>query len=148
MPRVVIATTMWSDVREEIGVRREHELKRDFWKDMLAHGCRTERFKDTYESAWRIIGSLAEKERAQVLLPSEIVDSHLKLNETQAGITLDSELEKLIRERKDAARRLREQAQKHDNKLIVQELNQRTMEIERKIRQTVEDLRRMNSCRR
>jgi chromosome condensin MukBEF ATPase and DNA-binding subunit MukB len=111
---------------------------------MLAHGCRTERFEDTYESAWRIIGSLAENDRAQVLLPSEIVDAHLRLNETQAGITLDGELEKLIRDRKTAARRLREQAQKHDNRLLVQELNERRAEIELKILQTANELRRMN----
>jgi hypothetical protein len=39
---------MWNDVQEETGVRREGELKKYFWNEMLANGCRTERFEDTY----------------------------------------------------------------------------------------------------
>jgi hypothetical protein len=61
---------MWSDVREETGVRREDELKEHFWNEMLANGCRTERFEDTYESAWRIIGSLAERVQPQAEISS------------------------------------------------------------------------------
>jgi len=57
---------MWSDVREDTGARREEELKREFWNEMLANGCRTERFEDTHDSAWRIIGSLAETIKPQV----------------------------------------------------------------------------------
>jgi len=70
IPNVIIATTMWNDVREETGVRREGELKKYFWNEMLANGCRTERFEDTYESAWRIIGSLAERVHTQSAIPS------------------------------------------------------------------------------
>ena len=60
VPNVIIATTMWSDVRQETGVRREEELKASFWKGMGANGCRTERFRKTHESAWHIIGSLVD----------------------------------------------------------------------------------------
>ena len=42
MPHVVIVTTMWSKVSEEEGIRREDELKRVFWKEMVAGGCRFE----------------------------------------------------------------------------------------------------------
>ncbi|KIM73936.1 hypothetical protein PILCRDRAFT_716465 [Piloderma croceum F 1598] len=143
MPNVVIATTMWSEVKKENGERREGELKRDFWKGMMADGCRTERFEDTYESAWRIIGNLGKKDRAPVLLSHEIVDTHLRLNETQAGIALNKELEKLIKDRKLAARKLRDQARSQDNEQIVQELHQQHAEIEEKIRQTDSQLREM-----
>lgn len=143
MPSVIIATTMWGEVRKENGERREQELKRDFWKGMVADGCRTERFEDTYESAWRIIGNLAEKDRAAVLLSHEIVDSHLRLNETQAGIALNKELEKLIKDRKLAAKQLRDQARNQDNELVVQELHQRHADIEEQIRKTDNQLREM-----
>lgn len=92
MPNVIIATTMWSIVNPEKGVQREIELKRDFWNDMVRDGCRTERFQDSYESTWEIIGNLSDKENAQVLLPHEIVDVKLTLNETQAGIALSKGL--------------------------------------------------------
>jgi chromosome condensin MukBEF ATPase and DNA-binding subunit MukB len=143
MPNVIIATTMWGEVKRENGERREQELKRDFWKGMVADGCRTERFKDSHDSAWHIIGNLAKKDRAPVLLSHEIVDTHLRLNETQAGIALNKELEKLIKDRKDAARRLRDQVQNQNNELVVQELNKRQAEIEEKINQTADQLREL-----
>jgi len=74
MPNVIIATTMWGKVDTEEGSEREKELKGDFWKDILDSGCRTERFEKTYESAWRIIGSLAKKDMATV------PDSQLRLH--------------------------------------------------------------------
>ncbi|KIM71210.1 hypothetical protein PILCRDRAFT_827098 [Piloderma croceum F 1598] len=138
MPNVIIATTMWKKVTEEEGERAEQMLKRDFWKNMLADGCRTERFKDSHDSAWQIIDD-AKKDQAPVLLPREIVDSHLRLNETQVGIVLNKELEKLIKDRKDAARRLREQVQNQNNELVVQELN----ELQEKINQTADQLREL-----
>lgn len=54
MPNVVIVTTMWSDVPGEVGTKREEDLKRDVWTDMMP-GCRIERFKDTCKSTWDII---------------------------------------------------------------------------------------------
>jgi len=143
MPNVIIATTMWGEVKRENGERREQELKREFWKGMVDDGCRTERFKDSYDSAWHIIGNLVKKNQDPVLLLHEIVDTHLRLNETRAGIALNKELEKLIKDRKDAARRLRDQVQNQDNELVVQELNKRQAEIEAKINQTADQLREL-----
>jgi chromosome condensin MukBEF ATPase and DNA-binding subunit MukB len=143
MPNVVIATTMWGEVKPESAERREAELRREFWTDMVHDGCKTERFQDSYESAWKIIGKLSEKDSAQVLLPHEIVDVNLRLNETQAGIALNKELEKLIKDRKEAARRLREQMGNQTSDLLVQELNKRKTEIDTKIQQTADQLRQM-----
>lgn len=58
MPTVVLVTTMWDGIREETGGRRETELKETFWRDMIADGCKTERFYRTYESAWDILNNL------------------------------------------------------------------------------------------
>ena len=126
-----------------MGSRREEQLQTNFWKDMLANGCEIDRFDNSYESAWRIVDSFAGKDRAPVLLPSEIVESQLRLNETQAGIELNNELMKLISEQKEAARRLAEQAVNQDHELVVQELNQRKAEIEEKIHQTADQLLQM-----
>jgi hypothetical protein len=86
MPYVIIVTTMWGYVPEELGVKREEELKRDVWKDMVADGCKIERFENTRSSAWRIIGGLADKPGIQVQLSREIVDGRLGLTQTIAGI--------------------------------------------------------------
>jgi hypothetical protein len=143
MPNIIMATTKWGEVKMAVGERREVELKGDFWKGLIADGCRTERFEDTHKSAWSIIGSLAEKDRVPVLLSHEIVDTHLRLNETQVGITLNKELEKLIKAQKEVSRRLRELGNNQTDELLVQELNKQQAEIEGRIGQTAGQLREM-----
>jgi len=145
MPHVTIVTTKWTEVPVERGVRREQELKTSFWKEMIADGCETARFKDTYESAWGIIGSLGDRRRPHVLLPHEIVDSELQLPKTRAGITLHRELEELIKIQKESADRLRRLAQNQDNELVIQELNNQRAEIEVKIRNTEDQLHKMKN---
>jgi len=140
MPHVIFATTKWSHVSPEDGASREEELKREFWKDMLNSGCSTKRFENTYESAWRIIGCLSRKNRAHVLLPMEIVENKLRLNETAAGIALNKELERLIKDRKDAARLLQMRMANQDNEFVVQQLNERVEKIEGEIRETADQL--------
>jgi hypothetical protein len=143
MPHVTLATTMWDLVEEQVGNTREQQLKKDFWKDMVADGCRTERFDNTHDSAWRIVDSLAQKNRAPVLLSSEMVDTQLRLSETNAGITLNKELQKLIAEQKEAARKLREHAGDPANEQVVKSLNERKAEIEKKIRQTENQIQQL-----
>ena len=143
MPNVVIVTTMWSKVIKEEGTEREAELEKLFWKDMVDDGCSIDRFEDTRESAWAIVDSLADRSRARVLLPREIVDTRLRLNETQAGIALNKELEKLIKDQQKAARRLRKLAKNQDNELAVQQLNVQKANLEENIRKTADQLREM-----
>jgi GTP-binding protein EngB required for normal cell division len=144
MPHVVIVTTMWGKVDKAEGSKREEELKGDFWRDILAAGCRTKRFDKTYDSAWDIISIVAQKGQGTVpLLPREIVDLQRRLNETEAGITLNKELEKLIKDRKDAFRRLAQQAKMQDSEVVVQQLNQQMEEIEQRIDQIAAQLREM-----
>lgn len=143
MPSVILVTTMWDEVREDAGVRRETELRETFWRDMIAHGCKTERFDRTYEAAWDILHSLFHRAQEPLQLPKDIVDTHLHLNETHAGITLHNELMRLIKDQKEATRRLKEQAGKQDNMLVAQQLNARRVELDNKIQQIAEQLRQM-----
>jgi hypothetical protein len=83
MPNVVIATTMWGKVEKEEGEQREEELKSEFWAAMQADGCKTARFVNTYESAWRVIDSTA-KEDLPTTAPKKTPDSQLQLIETRA----------------------------------------------------------------
>ncbi|KIM82899.1 hypothetical protein PILCRDRAFT_820193 [Piloderma croceum F 1598] len=143
MPNVILVTTKWKNITIEEGVQRETELEADFWKDMINAGCVTARFEGTYESAWSIIGSLRGKHQATVLLPSEIVDSNLRLNETQAGIALNKELQQLIKSQKETARMLQGLAKNKESGLAVQELDKQQAKIEAKIEQTEDQLRKM-----
>jgi hypothetical protein len=90
MPSVVIATTMWGEVNKETGIRREQQLT-EFWKDILISGCGMARFEDTYDSAWGLIGSLADKAGMKVQRSKEIVDCRPGLKETKASLPPDIE---------------------------------------------------------
>lgn len=138
MKNVVIVTTMWSKVSKAEGSRMEAALKRDVWNEMIADGCTVVRFQDTQDSAWDIISTI-EKERTKVQLPREIVDTGLRLNETEVGVTLNKELEKLILAQKNATRSFRKLSKSQDNALLVEQLN----EMETKIVQTQEQLREL-----
>jgi len=138
MPNIIIVTTMWSKVTEEEGIEWQTVLKNEVWNDMLDQGCSVERFANTRESAWHVIDSLSGNDRANVLVSSEIVDHHLRLNETQAGGVLSKELERLIKAQKEAERKLK-QAGNHDDSIVREELS----EIETKISQTVDEFQRL-----
>ncbi|KZP04214.1 hypothetical protein FIBSPDRAFT_767782 [Athelia psychrophila] len=131
MPHVILATTMWSETKLATGERRETELKTTFWADMIAQGCTVQRFEDTYDSAWQIVGdSLAGEEN--IILSHEIYDDKKNLNETGAGIKLTEELNRLISDQKVAARRMEEQVKSQHNPVLVAELQRRHDEIEEK----------------
>jgi len=132
MPNVVIATTMWRRVWGTEGEDREARLKSAYWADMMAQGCRVERFQDTYDSAWIIIDGRFEKD-AKVRVSREMVDRRLQLKQTQAGITLNNELKKLVKARKEAARKLEAQLKQKNNELVVQQLRKTQTEIDEKI---------------
>ena len=86
MPNAVVATTMWDDVCEATGAQREQELRARFLDDMLADGCRLERFQNTCESAWDIIGRHSS---TTLRLPGEMVDAGKPLHQTEAYIALN-----------------------------------------------------------
>jgi len=145
MLNVVIVTTMWSRDRGVEGKDREKGLKDRYWADMMAQGCTVKRFQDTYASAWHIIGhpAAAEINSANVRLSHEMVDRRLQLKQTQAGITLNDELKKLLKARKEAARKLKAQMKRQDNELVVQQLHQEQMEIDEKINKTAFQLKEL-----
>jgi hypothetical protein len=84
MPYTVIATTMWANVGESEGDEREEELRKYFWEDILAHGCKAARFDKTYESAWRIVGSLSRG--TTLLIQEEMADPSKSIRQTTAAV--------------------------------------------------------------
>lgn len=85
---VVLVTTMWDEVTEEIGSAREKELQSDFWRSMINLGSTIHRFEGTTESAWNIINSLSlasPVQRRPLQIQREMVDEHVPLHRTAAG---------------------------------------------------------------
>jgi hypothetical protein len=52
---VILATTKWDEISEEVGRRRERQLSDTYWKEMLDKGSRMARFTNTRESAWAVV---------------------------------------------------------------------------------------------
>ena len=116
--KVILATTKWSKVEEKEGTDRESDLKNRYWRKMINLGSTMLRFTGTRESAWDIINYILQPRSPplSLLIQRELVDLHKLLPETAAGQCLREALERLLREQKDMARRLRgDQRSQQDN---------------------------------
>ena len=114
---VILTTTMWDEVDEEIGASREEVLKSDHWKSMIARHSTTGRFLGTRDSAFRLIAPLLDEanSRRALLLQKELVDLDLRLKETHAGQQLRSELKQLAKIQEEFLRRIREELERPHN---------------------------------
>jgi len=97
MLNVVLVTTFWTKVASEIGVKREANLKRTFWNEMLASGCETARFDGGLDSAWDIVNPLLSKESTQDHLSKQLVDDRKPFNLTDAAIALKEALSRFAK---------------------------------------------------
>ncbi|KAF7983574.1 hypothetical protein HWV62_21174 [Athelia sp. TMB] len=105
---VILVTTMWDEVDEEVGERREAELRDTFWRSMGAHKFQTARFSHTPESAWSILGSSTGHFRpVKLQIQEEMVDKGISLSKTTAGSFLKSGLTLLSKQNKVLLDRLR-----------------------------------------
>ena len=130
--KVVLITTMWDKVQQDTGVRREKELFDNYWKTMIDFGASTARFSNSADSAWKIIDLILKQHETEVLLlQEELVDLKRALNETQAGKTLYSDLQRLLAEQRDAVRSLAEQARDESNPQLARQLEAELKRIQK-----------------
>ncbi|KAL4062860.1 hypothetical protein J3A83DRAFT_4300977 [Scleroderma citrinum] len=61
MAQVILVTTMWDEVEDDVGKDRLAELRSTYWKGMISHGSTTFRYENTKESATRLLEEMAEK---------------------------------------------------------------------------------------
>ncbi|KAI6024298.1 hypothetical protein EDC04DRAFT_283093 [Pisolithus marmoratus] len=85
---VILVTTVWDEVTEEVGSARERELFSDFWGPMVKLGSSMHRFEGNMESAWKIINSitvLPPAQRRPLQIQREMVDKRIPLHKTTAA---------------------------------------------------------------
>ena len=142
--KVVLVTTMWDRVKQEHSQRRERELFDNYWKTMINYGASTARFLNTTDSAWKIIDPILEQQETEVLLlQEELVDLKRALNETQAGKTLYSDLQRLRAEQRDTVRSLAEQARKENDPQLARELEDELKRIQKDFDKTFNEIKRL-----
>lgn len=100
LQNVILVTTMWDTVDEQVGSEREEELRTLFWDSMLTSGSRMMRFDHTSRSAWDILGQFTGI-HYPLQLQVEIVDEGKSLPQTAAGSALFRWLDQLITQFRD-----------------------------------------------
>ncbi|KAF8811578.1 hypothetical protein BYT27DRAFT_7183855 [Phlegmacium glaucopus] len=155
--KVVLVTTMWDkayssapgkqkdqDRETEKLIHREKDLFEHYWKTMIDHGASTARFTNSPQSAWGIIDILLRQQEAEVLLlQEEIVDLKRALNETQAGKTLYSDLQKLLAEQRDTVRSLAQQARVESNPQLARQLETELKRIQKDFDKTFNEMKNL-----
>jgi hypothetical protein len=122
MRNVILVTTMWDQVKSEVGKRREELLKQQ-WLPMLDLGSKVAHFEGTFDSAWRIIDRIMLELPADAIrLQEEMVDLQLPLGRTKAGIALYEMRQNYLAKQREAILRLLREAEAEDNEKLVQEL--------------------------
>jgi hypothetical protein len=142
--KVVLVTTMWDKVQHATGTRRENELFDNYWKTMINYGALTARFLNDADSAWKIIDPILEQHATEaLLLQEELVDLKRALNETQAGKTLYSDLQKLLAEQRDTVRSLAEQAREQSDPQLAQKLEAELKRVQKDFDKTFNEITRL-----
>ena len=91
---VVLVTNMWSEVTPERGAAREHELRTDrlLFAPVLECGAEMLRHDGTLAGAQAVLAHLAGNTPRTLAIQRELVDEHMDIADTAAGVELDREL--------------------------------------------------------
>ena len=135
---VVIGTTKWDEVKLEVGQRREQECRSTCWKEMLQLGSVIMRVHADSASAWEIVNHILENNRVEfVRIQEELLELQKVIPETDAGrlstgpYTLEELRKQLLAEERAA--------NMGDGQLRQKELE----EIQKRMRETVDDIRKL-----
>jgi hypothetical protein len=107
---VVLATTHWSKVKEAdmpAAVVREHQLRENYWTEMLDHDSITQRFDGTKSSAEGIVAQLIARNHVVLQLQRELVDERRVLGRTGAGALLKPKVDRKLEDTRKEVRRLK-----------------------------------------
>lgn len=145
LKHVVLVTTMWEQVDEQIGRQRLSELEgtEEFWGFMLQKGSRMERHMHTSQSARRIVDMFVSPNGPSappvvLAIQDEMVNNKKGLDETEAGKGLEGvlaqEREKFRRELQQARLEMKEAIEMRDRESQV-ELAKQQAEAEKRMKQ-------------
>ena len=106
LARVVLGTTNWGEVEEDVAVKRERQLVKTFWKPMTSSGSKVLRFDTTGESAMVFVDAILDRlkfsEEDNVLrIQNELVELERRIPETDAGKELRYTLQQLLEMQKE-----------------------------------------------
>ncbi|KAF5023776.1 hypothetical protein F66182_4169 [Fusarium sp. NRRL 66182] len=122
LKNVILVTTMWEDEQPATGAKREQELisTNGFWGALVEEGAQINRHDNTRGSAMALLKMIARNNRVTVSIQKEMVSEHKDLNETEAGIGLNSDIllaeQRVKKEMAEALEMERQARRDHDEK--------------------------------
>ncbi|KAF9443385.1 hypothetical protein P691DRAFT_679634 [Macrolepiota fuliginosa MF-IS2] len=146
MKQVTLVSTMWENIKPEIGVGREAELKEKYWRPFIDKGSGIARLetKNSVE-AWKIVENvITEKEVVEaVLLQEELGNLHCELNETYAGRALYRDLQNLLADKREQLKILRDQMKWSTDPALTKEFEKEYKKIRQQFQKTFEEVRKL-----
>ena len=105
---VVITTTMWDEVDEDLGATREEELKSKYWEPILGHSM-TRRFLRTRQSAFLVLEGFINNANRNFSLRIQEEFSCMRehIGDNTVGLDLLSKVESSVKEQDEILKRLR-----------------------------------------
>lgn len=107
MKNVMIVTNMWEEVDAKVGLKREEEIKSNFFKDAFDHGAQMCRHYGTPDSAKDIVRQTLQLDPRVLRVQDEMVKEKKSVPDTDAGIQLLVELDAETERRQKEIRNLR-----------------------------------------
>ncbi|KAI5802946.1 P-loop containing nucleoside triphosphate hydrolase protein [Geopyxis carbonaria] len=137
---VSLVTTNWHDVDQELGVRRESQLRDQFWNIMLASGAQMTRFSGTKDSALAICSQVLGKEDVVLELQHELVDQGVPLAETSAGAVVHTDVLELRHEIEEERKKIQaSRVSNRTNSIMKRTLSQEDKKAKKTFYRTLED---------
>jgi hypothetical protein len=119
---IIFTTTMWEEVAEATGERREKDLTSTYWKSMIDLHSSVGRFKETQDSAFHLVAPLLEaNNRTALLIQKELMDFGLRLGETRVGRVLHSEIKQLAKRQREILTTLQGELKRSNDKELAEE---------------------------
>jgi hypothetical protein len=83
---IILVTTKWSNIRGDVGERREREIYDEHWSEMLGLGSRVVQFDNNRRSAWDIVNLVLEGKSMEVNLIQTLVKLRAGLPESRSTV--------------------------------------------------------------
>jgi DNA repair exonuclease SbcCD ATPase subunit len=137
LKNVILVTTMWEDEQPATGEKREQELiaTNGFWGALVEEGAQINRHNNTRASAMSLLRTIAKNNRVTISIQKEMVSEHKDLNETEAGIGLNTDIllaEQRVMKEMSEALEMERQARKDQDERSAEEQRQYREKMQKK----------------
>ncbi|KAF4437994.1 hypothetical protein FACUT_5260 [Fusarium acutatum] len=138
LKNVILVTTMWEGEDAATGEKREQELiaTDGFWGTLVEEGAQVNRHNNTRSSAMSLLRTVAKNNRVTISIQKEMVSEHKDLNETEAGIGLNSDIllaEQRVMKEMSEALEMERQARKDQDEKSAEEQRQYRETMQKKV---------------